>query len=282
MTVLNLFKFYQPKYEGKDNLSFYSHKAIYFQQPRKFNDPWDCKAPQIIIPRQINTLRDIWFHLVKKDHSIAETEWNKIRELPRSEIKQNFEKIYKDSFEQQRAEIGVFSLSFIPDSELMWSHYADSHSGYMLHFQIDTDQYFINPNLSKIGIPVPVIYSENRQALNLIDYFKFKEKHLYDIIRYKSSAWQYECELRLFNPEENGFIRYSSNWLKSIVIGINSEKVLQEKLNCIGKELAVPVFSSVMNKSKYKIDIPGFEMDGVNGKAQYKKVIDSGEFELMS
>ena len=76
MNVLNLFKYYVPKYKREDNLSFYSRGSIYFQKPIKFNDPWDCKAPQITIPRQINYLKDIWFNMAKqRGPGFVETEW---------------------------------------------------------------------------------------------------------------------------------------------------------------------------------------------------------------
>lgn len=281
MKVLNLFKYYAPKYEDEDNTSFYSRGAIYFQQPIKFNDPWDCKAPQITIPRQINSLKDIWFNLAKQNgQDFAKTEWQKIRKLPRSEIKQLFDKLFKEAFEKQRSKIGVFSLSFIPDSELMWSHYADSHFGYMLHFQIDLALYYVDSSLKKVGIPIPMIYKGKREVWNLGNYYKNRENHVYDLVRFKSSAWEYECEVRLLNVDEYGFIKTPSNWLKSIIIGINTDGKLQEKLKQIGNELNVSVFSSVINKKEYKIDIPGLGVDGNDGKIHYKKLIDSKIFEL--
>lgn len=279
MNVLNLFKYYASKYKDEDNLSFYSRGAIYFQQPIKFNDPWDCKAPQITTHRQINSLKDIWFNLAKQNVSaLAETGWQKISKLPRTEIKLLLEKHFKEAFEKQRSKIGVFSLSFIPDNELMWSHYAHSHSGYMLHFQIDLDKYLVDSSLSEVGIPIPVIYKDKRDVWNLGNYYKNEKKHVYDLVRFKSNAWEYECELRLLNVDKYGFIKTPSNWLKSIVIGINTDSKLREKLEHIGNELKVLVFSSVMNKKEYKIDIPGLGLDGSDGKIHYKKLIDSKIF----
>ncbi len=76
MNVLNLFKYYAPKYNGHDNLSFYSQGSIYFQKPTKFNDPWDCKAPPITNSSQINSLKDIWFNLEgQNDPANAENAW---------------------------------------------------------------------------------------------------------------------------------------------------------------------------------------------------------------
>jgi hypothetical protein len=138
--VLDLFKYYTPKYKGEYNFSFDTQGTVYFQKPVKFNDPWDCKSPEISIPRQINQLKDIWFHWGRQESEhFAKNEWEKIKNKPRPEIKQLFCDLFKKALNIQRSKIGVFSLSFIPDSELMWSHYGESHTGYMLHFIMDPD-----------------------------------------------------------------------------------------------------------------------------------------------
>ena len=280
MNVLKLFKYYAPKYENEDNISFYSQRSIYFQRPTKFNDPWDCKAPPITVPRQINSLKDIWFNLAKPGGIVfTNTEWQKIRKLPRAEIKLRFGNLFKEAFDKLRSKIGVFSLSFIPDSELMWSHYASSHSGFVLHFQIDIAEYRADSSLKNVGIPIPVIYRDKRGGWNLGNYYNNRETHIYDLIRFKSNAWAHECELRFLNKNEYGFIKTPSNWLKSIIIGINADSNLREKLKQIGNKLNVSVFSAVMNKEEYKIDIPGLGIDGNDGRNRYKEVIDSRIFE---
>ena len=38
--------------------------------------------------------------------------------------------------------IGIFSLSKVPDNILMWSHYADSHKGIVLEF--DSNHAYFN------------------------------------------------------------------------------------------------------------------------------------------
>lgn len=281
MNILNLFKYYAPEYEGEDDLSFYSRKSIFFQKPEKFNDPWDCKAPQITVPRQINSLKEIWCALAKRAGSLyTEAEWQKIKNLPRSEIKKQFEKIFKTAFDEQRSRIGVFSLSSIPDSQLMWSHYARSHSGYVLHFQINLAEYYTNPNLKSVGVPIPVIYKTEREIWNLRDYYNNREKYVYNMMRFKSDVWAYECEVRLLNVNASGFIKTPSNWLKSIIIGLDTNSGLRKKLHDIGDKLDVPVLSAVMNKTNYKIDIPGLAFDGGKGESCFKQLITSKVFEL--
>jgi len=281
MNVLNLFKYYSPKYGSNDNLSFYTQGELYFQQPIKFNDPWDCKSPPITISRQLNALRQLWVNLGDNNgHIFTDNEWNKLNKLSRSEIKKYFSTLYQSAFDNQRARIGVFSLSFIPDSELMWSHYAKSHTGYMLHFQINLEEYMNTAGIETTGIPIPVVYKNTRQTWNMVNYYKDREKHMYDLVRYKSKAWEYECELRLLNTSKHGFLKTPNNWLKSIVTGINTEDKFKNKLKSIGNELNIDVYTSIMSKDKYEILIPGLEINGSNGKNQYQYLLDSQILDL--
>lgn len=214
-------------------------------------------------------------------NAFAKRGWQKIeKELTRNQIKQLFVKYFEEAFEKTRSRIGLFSLSFIPDCELMWSHYASSHSGYMLHFQIDIAQCLVDSSLKNVGFPIPVKYRDKREVWDLPDYFADRASHMYNLIRFKSKAWAYECELRLFHENRCGFIKTPSNWLKSIVIGIDMDDELQDKLRSIGDELNIPVLSSVMNEKEYKIDIPGLEINGIDGRTHYNEVINSKIFEL--
>lgn len=75
--------------------------------------------------------------------------------------------MFEDALKEKKKEIGVFSLSFVPDSELLLSHYSVSHTGYMTHFQILTEEYITNPKLEDIGIQIPVVYQKRRQKWDL-------------------------------------------------------------------------------------------------------------------
>ena len=59
MSPLKLCKYYSPEYKGEYNLSFFDKKELYFQRPSKFNDPWDCKAPKIVLPDSRPALKNI-------------------------------------------------------------------------------------------------------------------------------------------------------------------------------------------------------------------------------
>lgn len=278
---LSLFKYYSPTYEGKDNLSFYEKGQIYFQQPEKFNDPWDCKAPKIYFPRPKSFLKDFHYYLSRGySKDLVDAEWEKNEKLNRGEIREKYRLLFEEALENIRRKIGVFSLSFIPDSELMWSHYASSHSGYMLHFNIDINEYLTNPVLKETGIPIPVVYKKKRPTLNIATYYSNRKKHIYDLIRFKSEAWSYENELRLMNEAKYGFINLPETWLQSITVGLAAKSELKEALKSIGRKLHLPVFFAHIHEENYQIEIPGFHIDGTEGRNSYKNLLDSRILEL--
>ena len=279
--ILNLFKYYPPKYQNTWNLAYYERGDIYFQQPAKFNDPWDCKVPNVSVPRQLKFLKDFLFYITENcgvDYSIAE--WEKTKKLPRPEVRDKFKRIFERAVELLRSNMGVFSTSCIPDSELLWSHYGLSHKGYILHFEITLEEYDTNPSLKETGTPIPVIYVDKRPKWNLAAYYSNREKHICDLIKYKSSAWSYEYEIRLLNEDRYGFIKIPDSWLKSIIIGLDSDPELKDRLLSAGKELNTPVYSAEMDSSEFRVNIPGFNIDGNYGIKHYHDIIASNVLNL--
>ncbi len=266
MNILNLFKYYAPKYKGKDNLSFHTRGSIYFQKPSEFNDPWDCKLPEIICAYEVEKIKEICLKAGNKNS--GKKLWGFVKSFHPARMRETVIDAIKTEYEMKRSEIGVFALSFIPDSELMWSHYTDSHSGYMLHFQVDKG----------LSGRFPVKYKKELKPWILEEYITDPKKYINELITFKIKVWKYECELRLFNPTKSGFIPIPKHWLTSIVIGIQTDDELRAKLKNIGKELAVPVYAAKINEKEYKVDIPGLGIDGKQGRDSYQKVIRSKRF----
>lgn len=274
--ILNLFKYYPPKYQNTWNLAFYERGEIYFQQPSKFNDPWDCKVPNVSVPRQQAFLKKFLSYIMEdfgKDYFIDE--WKKAKNLPRPEIREKFKRSFVRAVELLRSNIGVFSTSCIPDSELLWSHYGLRHKGYILHFEIILEEYDTNPSSKETGILIPVIYVDKRPKWNLEEYYNNRERHICDLIKYKSTAWSYEYEIRLLNEDRYGFIKIPNSWLKSIIIGLDSDSELEGQLLSAGKELNTPVYRAEMDSSEFRVNIPGFNIDGKCGKEHYHDLIES-------
>jgi len=98
-----------------------------------------------------------------------------------------------------RNHIGVFSLTKVHDSLLMWAHYADAHRGVV--FELDEDnEFFKKHSLLNYSMDFEVIYMSQRPKV----YFKVKDTttdQMLEIVKAiaytKSIEWRYEEEVRI-------------------------------------------------------------------------------------
>jgi hypothetical protein len=125
------------------------------------------------------------------------------------------------------------------DSEiLLWSHYAKSHQGVRIEFELDAH----NLPLFKVS------YSRRRCA---IDFSKaYDGDHTNEIMlktfQTKALAWEYENEVRLIIDKECAvnkpiplgyqcFFPFDSSWVKSVDFGINCDSGMIAKIRSILK-----------------------------------------------
>lgn len=190
----SFFKFVS--FERKDILE---NGQIRFAPIGEFNDPFELEP--VITPLSRRYIEYVF--------SLQEEEWNNIefsdedssysseRELHLDE----YQKIYKEKVKNY----GVLSLTSNPNVNpflsvcvpekkdprtniLMWSHYANSHSGFVIEFDSD----FIS------GIEVgKVEYSDSRDFLTYED---IDEDNFHMVFYKKSEEWRYEQEYRAVLP----------------------------------------------------------------------------------
>jgi hypothetical protein len=93
--------------------------------------------------------------------------------------------------ESVAGEIGALSLTAVPDNEVMWSHYAETHQGLVLGFNAD-DPFFLNV--------FEIKYQNERPKLDLAqlssEHLKTKDR-IQKFFGIKNQAWAYEQEYRL-------------------------------------------------------------------------------------
>lgn len=91
--------------------------------------------------------------------------------------------------------IGIFSLTQTSINKLMWSHYADSHKGFIIGFDV-THPYFNQKksDVDEFGYLRKVEYRNNRPSLPMV------EHEGTDVLLIKSREWEYEEEWRIIRP----------------------------------------------------------------------------------
>jgi len=103
----------------------------------------------------------------------------------------NFEALFHSFADKKIKDFGgrgIFSLSEVPDHHLMWSHYADSHTGICIEFDVDPSVHdFLRP----------VKYSDDQPPVLLTDVLEKEKEAIGNFYFQKTNDWQYEREWRL-------------------------------------------------------------------------------------
>ena len=184
-------------FERKDVLE---NGLIRFTPAQDFNDPFELNP----------TITPLSTHFIEYESSLSKEEQEKLSFRPEdyrysSERDSKIES-YKAKFKIEIAKQGILSLSSnneinqlltvtVPNKRdprtnlLMWSHYADSHKGFVIEFESGFVQG--GATLKKVN------YREERHC---ITFEEIEENNFDDIFFRKSIEWGYEQEYRSVLP----------------------------------------------------------------------------------
>ncbi len=132
---------------------------------------------------------------------------------------------------------GIYSLSKNNLDELLWAHYANSHKGFCIEYDLDIllklnkEMAFPNNELSVFDIR----YQKRPYNLTIKDMNNLKDvaNFMSRILGYKSIKWKYENEIRIICAK-SGTVKYDYRAVKSIYFGLKMQK---EQENEIMKKL---------------------------------------------
>ena len=117
--------------------------------------------------------------------------------------------------------VGYYSMTTKPDNLLMWAHYADSHRGVCIKFDILKD-------LDTFLVPLPVDYNEQYIDFNMLN------SDLLSVLRRKSPDWEYEDEYRIIKTDYQGLWEIKPDCLTEIIWGC---RISEEDKNEIRERL---------------------------------------------
>jgi Protein of unknown function (DUF2971) len=143
--------------------------------------------------------------------------------------------------------LGALSLSEIPNHELMWSHYANEHRGYVIGF--DSEHQFFNQkknDTDELRHLRKINYRERPPVINLM---KTSGAELFFV---KSLKWKYESEWRMLMPlADSSRIIEKQPYpvhLFNFPIGSVTEIIFGERMSVQDKE----IIKSLVNDRKYQ------------------------------
>lgn len=169
-----------------------THSRFYFPCVIDFNDPFDCHPNFSVSDHEAFVRRLVNQELEGKPKREIEA---KVREFLKSELwlKPDTIEQYRQRFlEELQYKQGVLSLSENSQSILMWSHYAEKHSGLCLTFDRHSE-FFSRAKRVVYQSQYPVIDLSAATPDELVEFALFS----------KSEEWSYEQEWRIIE-DQNG------------------------------------------------------------------------------
>jgi hypothetical protein len=198
---------------NKHTLNMILSNEAHFSLPKDFNDPFDCN----IIPELIYTEQEVEaFISSQRLRPGAEAFQKELQDL-QSDPTGTLDKHFRDSVNNVRKGVRIFCLSEANDNVMMYSHYADSHRGLCIEFQVQNDPFFELLNC--------VSYPEKIPQVHPFDGDKFRtQAEIVDFeIRTKSISWSYEKEWRIIKQEPDpSFYNFGPNVLTALIFGFQT------------------------------------------------------------
>lgn len=243
------------KYQATNSNLFENlkNKQLYFNDPRKYNDPLDSK-----VRCYLKATREKWEDYLNKIHKFEDTaELSKLilTEISIQNTLQNIQN--KRTIQNNKSRKSPARTEYIvqnePDSSteycpltccfseesdnmLMWSHYANGHKGVCLCFKSKYEpctelrlkpEYALTVNFESSPI-FPIKYTlERPKSINLVEDFLANTNQLYDcqlfnFLLTKSPCWGYENEYRMFltEPDAQNKASFEEKELDGIIFGL--------------------------------------------------------------
>lgn len=254
--------FYKYRPINDNTCKLIKDNELYFSNPDKFNDPFDCKLDFIY-----KGTRDEWIKFFcRQNMDIVAA-----RNLIKTRLKDGLMKQKKNgvTFNQLESGDDVRACCFSERNEslLMWGHYAESHTGICLSFKTSAmeDSYLLRLDSENFLPFHRVDYSSDRpETVNLLDIDnQRRESLIYDFFLTKFDDWQYEKEYRLLANEHDlkgkDTINFRRDALEGIIFGLKVDPVKAQNIKKLidrhYKEINVNFYRTEKSKRKYAIDV---------------------------
>lgn len=211
-------------------LRILSHNEVFFASPKALNDPRDCSNPIRYDLLNLNQLYKLNLEKLgevdpkmskKKRKSLAMEMARRMKSHPERD------KLYAEYVEESREGVandwGVFSMSAVYNSELMWAHYAESHTGFIVRFNSTSMRRFIEEPSPPI-MPMLLWQVEYYDTLpQILPDRKSPEQIYRQMLATKTQVWSYEEEYRLLSQHYvNKPVSLPKDSIDGVILGLRT------------------------------------------------------------
>jgi hypothetical protein len=232
------------KYPGqKLGLRIITDQIAWFSSPRHFNDPFDSD----IDIRWDKMTREDLIHRYQAihDQSLQSRVVDRVDELLSNPCE--FQKFKTDQRDSILDEFGIFSVCNSNDNILLWSHYADSHSGFCVGIDTAVMQQALWQRSDEDTISFtsrPIRYSTVYPKLIPLPKVDIDGDAWYECLTTKSSQWKYENEWRYISHGRSDWcLRIPRQAIVEVILGLRirpeNEKILRKELLQYGDKVRI-------------------------------------------
>ncbi len=258
-----------------NGLDALSKGMIWFSKPAALNDPFDCQL-KINIDSQYFEEPALYLNALGMNASNAKIFASVIyscknQGMNNQQIINHIEQLlkqngyptlknqlsaYKNTLEQQMADLGILSLTPANNNLLMWAHYAGFHNGYCLEFDTFEDHNELNV-LKSPSLTRPVVYGDYYPSLIDLKPFDAVQDDLIDnLLCYKSNEWSYENEWRCIQQHGNKLYPFPGK-LTGVIFGARCSDVAQTAIIKATQNLPYKpsLYYSIIRSNRFAVEI---------------------------
>jgi hypothetical protein len=225
---------------------------LWLSSPLDFNDPFDMSA-KVILEGTTAQFKGKFKRLI--DTHATDHNWSQRRKLLTQFMvrgKDDWLRSMKRIFAERQKKTGMCCFAGDPRSILMWSHYANNHTGVCLQFEVVKD---LNTFLEAI----PVDYVDKHPIYNWVS---DSDEQYRQILLSKFSVWNYEKESRIIKQESaNTYIRFAPVALVGLIMGSRIDETTFKVVDSLLKERRrkghpdIKVYRAHKHQDMYKLVI---------------------------
>lgn len=233
--------------------NIFERNEIYFQSPDCFNDPFDSKISTTYEgteKQRISRLIEFWRKGPAKDGKEEDLRLQAVDVVRKCQDIPLILRTLERSVERRRKQMGIFCMTSEPDNILMWSHYAEAHTGFCLAF--NTGNRFFSR-----ALPIKDEgYRIDRPCLNLIE--PIDPDKIVEALLTKAIGWKYEHEWRIVDHKNGPGVQiYPSEALSSVILGCRISPENRQRITqwCLARKPRPTLYWAEEKDREFGIDI---------------------------
>ena len=243
-------KLYMYKPPNRYTLDILCNCRLWAAKPERFNDPFDCDLEIAVGITEDNMLAAI--HQNRSERTIAQYKASKLNAdgkfIPEERKRLDDE---TQGLIEENKNSGIVCLSEVCDSILMWSHYAQGHTGVCFEFTRAEDNALGNSEFCS-----PVKYDRHYPRIDLGQILlKQDGKTRTIMMQTKSEEWAYEKEWRLITHDGDNECPLPGP-ISRVILGLKIEDSFKSKIENLCQKRDIPCVQARKVDREFRIEVP--------------------------